>query len=157
MAPRMFRNFWRKANSGNYFSFTVVRHPFERLVLLFYFFRLQEIIDNLYCFFRVVDRMAPKSVQELLETANSGNYFSFTVVRHPFDRLVSAYRDRILHGCTDQAKYHIPQIFSLTRRRLILLGRENQVMEFLGFINLVKTNLMKLFSNIHQTTYTTEG
>ena len=93
--------------------------------------------------------MAPKSVQELLETANSGNYFSFTVVRHPFDRLVSAYRDRILHGCTDQAKYHIPQIFSLTRRRLILLGRENQVMEFLGFIKLVKINLMKLFFNIH--------
>ena len=95
--------------------------------------------------------MAPRSVQELLETANSGNYFSFTVVRHPFDRLVSAYRDRILHGCTDQAKYHIPQILSLTRRRLILLGRENQVMEFLGFINLVETNLLKLFSNIHQT------
>mgnify|MGYP001393214925 CR=1 FL=1 len=90
--------------------------------------------------------MAPKSVQELLETANSGNYFSFTVVRHPFDRLVSAYRDRILHGCTDQAKYHIPQIFSLTRRRLILLGRENQVMEFLTFIKLVKTNFTKLFS-----------
>ena len=97
--------------------------------------------------------MAPKSVQELLETANSGNYFSFTVVRHPFDRLVSAYRDRILHGCTDQAKYHIPQIFSLTRRRLILLGRENQVMEFLGFINLVKINLMKLFSNIPHSTF----
>ena len=88
---------------------------------------------------RVVERMAPGSVQELLEAVNSGNYFSFTVVRHPFDRLVSAYRDRILHGCTDQAKYYIPQIFSLTRKRLILLGTSILFDEISGCIKVFPT------------------
>ena len=79
--------------------------------------------------------MAPSSAQELLETANSGNYFSFTVVRHPFDRLVSAYRDRILHGCTGQAKHHIPQIFKITRKRQewLWLGMAVLIVGFLAF------------------------
>ena len=66
--------------------------------------------------------MSPKSSLELLETIEAGNHFIFTVVRHPFDRLISAYRDRILKGCTDQAKYHIPGIFSLTRKHILTLG-----------------------------------
>ena len=33
------------------------------------------------------------------------------VVRHPFDRLLSAYRDRIMNKETGQAKNHIPRIF----------------------------------------------
>ena len=78
------------------------------------------LLFHIFHFSRVVDKMAPSSAQELLEYVNSGNYFSFTVVRHPFDRLVSAYRDRILHGCTNQAKFFIPQIFKLTRKRQTL-------------------------------------
>ena len=93
----------------------------------------------IFMFSRVVDKMAPSSALELLENLNSGNYFSFTVVRHPFDRLVSAYRDRILHGCTDQAKYYIPQIFSLTRKRLILLGTSILFDEISGCIKVFPT------------------
>ena len=66
--------------------------------------------------------MSPKSSLELLETIEAGNHFIFTVVRHPFDRLISAYRDRILKGCTAQAKYHIPGIFGLTREHILTLG-----------------------------------
>ena len=32
------------------------------------------------------------------------------MVRHPFDRVLSAFRDRILRGCGHQAKLHIPRI-----------------------------------------------
>ena len=63
--------------------------------------------------------MAPSSSHELLEHVNSGNYFSFTTVRHPFDRLISAYVDRILDGCTGQAKIHVPKIFKLVRNSQI--------------------------------------
>ena len=63
--------------------------------------------------------MAPSSSHELLEHVNSGNYFSFTMVRHPFDRLISAYVDRILHGCNIQAKNHVPKIFELVRNSQI--------------------------------------
>ena len=74
-------------------------------------------------YFRVTNRMSPKSIQQLLETTETGRYFVFTVVRHPLDRLISAYRDRILDGCTDQAKHHIPGIFKLTRKNLLTLGK----------------------------------
>jgi hypothetical protein len=66
--------------------------------------------------------MSPSSAQDLLEILGPGNYFTFTVVRHPFDRLLSAFRDRILHGCTGQAKHHVPQIFYLTRKSQIIKG-----------------------------------
>ena len=52
------------------------------------------------------DKLAPKSQREVLES----DYYTFTVVRHPFDRVLSAFRNRILDGCTDQAKQHIPKI-----------------------------------------------
>ena len=57
-----------------------------------------------------------------MEIIKLGNYFTFTIVRHPLDRLISAYRDRILNGCTDQAKLHIPAIFHLNRSNLLTLG-----------------------------------
>ncbi len=66
--------------------------------------------------------MAPKSPQHLFETLATGNYFSFTVVRHPFDRLLSAYRDRILNGCTGQSKNYVPRILHLTRKTSSALG-----------------------------------
>ena len=73
-------------------------------------------------FRRAISRLSPKSYQELMEVIKLGNYFTFTIVRHPLDRLISAYRDRILNGCTDQAKLHIPAIFHLTRSNLLTLG-----------------------------------
>ena len=73
-------------------------------------------------YFRAVSRLSPKGYQELMEIIKLGNYFTFTIVRHPLDRLISAYPDRILNGCTDQAKLHFPAIFHLTRSNLLTLG-----------------------------------
>ena len=56
--------------------------------------------------YRVKWKLAPKSQNEVLEA----DYYTFTVVRHPFDRVLSAFRNRILNGCTWQAKKHIPKI-----------------------------------------------
>ena len=74
-----------------------------------------------------------------MEIVNLGNHFTFTVVRHPLDRLISAYRDRILNGCTDQAKLHIPQIFHLTRKNLLTLGTSALHDKFTGCINTFPT------------------
>ena len=41
----------------------------------------------------------------------TGAYNSLIVVRHPFDRVLSAYRDRIMNKGTGQAINHIPRIF----------------------------------------------
>ena len=64
--------------------------------------------------------MGPKNLQDLFEKSLSKNYFTFTVVRHPFDRLISAYRDRILHGCTGQSMRFVPKIFSFTKNQPFL-------------------------------------
>ena len=42
----------------------------------------------------------------------TGKYYSFMIVRHPFERALSAYRDRILRKDSSQAIRHIPRIFS---------------------------------------------
>ena len=41
----------------------------------------------------------------------TGAYNSLIVIRHPFDRVLSAYRDRIMNKGTGQAINHIPRIF----------------------------------------------
>ena len=41
----------------------------------------------------------------------TGTYYSFMVVRHPFDRVLSAYRNRIMDIKAGQAKKHNPKIF----------------------------------------------
>ena len=41
----------------------------------------------------------------------TGKYYSFMIVRHPFERVLSAYRDRILRKDSSQAIRHIPRIF----------------------------------------------
>ena len=56
-------------------------------------------------------KLAPSSTREILQS----DYFTFTVVRHPLDRVLSAFRDRILNGCTYQAKTHIPKMIGKAR------------------------------------------
>ena len=41
----------------------------------------------------------------------TGTYYSFMMVRHPFDRVLSAYRNRIMNKETGQAITHNPKIF----------------------------------------------
>ena len=41
----------------------------------------------------------------------TGTYYSFMLVRHPFDRVLSAYRNRIMNKETSQATKHNPKIF----------------------------------------------
>ncbi len=45
----------------------------------------------------------------------SGSYFTFLVVRHPLDRLLSAFRNRILRPCTGTARAHVPGILRQQR------------------------------------------
>ena len=60
----------------------------------------------------MANRLGPSSESALIEAFNSGDYFSFFVSRHPFDRLLSGYRDRIQRDpCTGQAKLVVPQIY----------------------------------------------
>lgn len=54
----------------------------------------------------------------------AGTYYSFMVVRHPFDRVLSAYRNRIMNKDSDCAKDHNPKIFKAFQvgtKRLILV------------------------------------
>ena len=48
---------------------------------------------------------------------SSGRFFVFTVVRHPVDRVVSAYRNAIMWDkCGGMALEHVPKMFEEIRK-----------------------------------------
>ncbi|XP_014228255.1 carbohydrate sulfotransferase 10-like [Trichogramma pretiosum] len=70
--------------------------------------------DNYY---RELNHITPRSDSQLVDLLGSRGTFKLLVVRHPFERLVSAYRDRIEDNTryTAQAWIYVPKIFHLTR------------------------------------------
>ena len=56
--------------------------------------------------------LQPDHVEHVFTKSSDPDYFTFAVVRHPFDRILSAYRDRIVRdGCTWQAKEQVPRLY----------------------------------------------
>ena len=59
---------------------------------------------------RILEELKGKKAENL-RNLQSGDYFTFMFVRHPFDRLLSAYRDRILDNFYSyQANKFIPEM-----------------------------------------------
>ena len=72
---------------------------------------------------RVHGRMGPRTNLEVLNWATGNNeddseLFFFTVVRNPFDRLLSTYRDRILKVCSPSIVDPIIGFFRGSKRDL---------------------------------------
>jgi hypothetical protein len=77
----------------------------------------------MFCFYihnREIQILSPKNAEELQGIIATNDYYRLLVVRHPFQRLVSAYRDRIADTSrfTSQAWIYVPRIFALTRPSL---------------------------------------
>ncbi|XP_076685065.1 uncharacterized protein LOC143377550 isoform X3 [Andrena cerasifolii] len=72
-------------------------------------------------YYREVDVLAPKTLKELHHIANDKKVFKLLIVRHPFQRLVSSYRDRIEDNSkhTAQAWIYVKKIFQITRPELL--------------------------------------
>ena len=45
----------------------------------------------------------------------------------------------IRHGCSDQSKYYVPQILSMTRKRLVMLGTSRLFDQNTGCIKIMPT------------------
>ncbi|KOC70650.1 Carbohydrate sulfotransferase 13 [Habropoda laboriosa] len=71
-------------------------------------------------YYREVDSLAPRTLKELQLISNDTKIFKLLVVRHPFQRLVSSYRDRIEDKSkyTAQAWIYAEKIFRFTRPKL---------------------------------------
>ncbi|KAI4487071.1 hypothetical protein M0802_012060 [Mischocyttarus mexicanus] len=69
---------------------------------------------------RNMDSLIPHNSNELEHSINNSNIFKLLVVRHPFERLVSSYRDRIEDNTkyTAQAWIYTQKIYRLTRPNL---------------------------------------
>lgn len=71
-------------------------------------------------FYKELDFLSLQSLQDLQRLASADAVFKLLVVRHPFQRLVSSYRDRIEDNSkyTAQAWLYVRQIFYLSRPQL---------------------------------------
>ncbi|CAL7943168.1 unnamed protein product [Xylocopa violacea] len=72
-------------------------------------------------YYKEIDILAPRTIKELQLVSNDTKIFKLLVVRHPFQRLVSSYRDRIEDNSkhTAQAWIHAKKIFRFTRPKLL--------------------------------------
>ena len=59
------------------------------------------------------------------------------MVRHPFDRVLSAFCDRILRGCSHQAKTHIPGILRSTKLKYDEKGCVSSFPTFKQFVEYI--------------------
>ena len=64
---------------------------------------------------RIQRFMSSESEASLLERLRSGRHFAFLAARHPLDRLLSAYRDRIMDGRSGQAMKHVPKMLGVKK------------------------------------------
>ncbi|XP_043787013.1 carbohydrate sulfotransferase 11-like [Apis laboriosa] len=71
-------------------------------------------------YYRQIDILVPQTLKELQFISNNTKIFKLLVVRHPFQRLVSSYRDRIADNTkyTAQAWIYTEKIFRFTRPEL---------------------------------------
>ncbi|OAD60634.1 Carbohydrate sulfotransferase 11 [Eufriesea mexicana] len=71
-------------------------------------------------YYREVDILTPKTLKEVQHVSHNTKIFKLLVVRHPFHRLVSSYRDRIADNSkyTAQAWIYTEKIFRFTRPEL---------------------------------------
>ncbi|CAK9832372.1 Carbohydrate sulfotransferase 13 [Anthophora retusa] len=71
-------------------------------------------------YYREIDSLTPRTLKELKLLSNDTKTFKLLVVRHPFQRLVSSYRDRIEDNSkhTAQAWVYAEKIFRFTRPKL---------------------------------------
>ncbi|KAF7993393.1 hypothetical protein HCN44_007896 [Aphidius gifuensis] len=76
------------------------------------------IVDDHY--YKQIEKLAPGSIEELLDVIDDVGVFKFLITRHPYERLVSSFRKNI----EDNRKYSrqswnfVPKIFSITRPQL---------------------------------------
>ncbi|XP_025261713.1 carbohydrate sulfotransferase 11 isoform X2 [Camponotus floridanus] len=75
-------------------------------------------------FYKEVDFLSPKSLRDLQYLATNNTVFKLLIVRHPFQRLVSSYRDRIEDNSryTAQSWLYARQILYLSRPELFRLN-----------------------------------
>ncbi|XP_058792556.1 carbohydrate sulfotransferase 11-like [Phymastichus coffea] len=73
-------------------------------------------------YYREIPFLSPKIQLSLKSLIKNPRIFKLLVVRHPFERIVSAYRDRIEDNSkyTAQSWIHVPKIFHLTRPDLFV-------------------------------------
>ncbi|KAL0131666.1 hypothetical protein PUN28_002895 [Cardiocondyla obscurior] len=88
-------------------------------------------------FYKEADVLSPKSLENLQHLANNNTIFKLLVVRHPFQRLVSSYRDRIEDNSkyTAQSWLYARQILHLSRPKLFHFNASGNILQRIFFNN----------------------